>query len=270
MSPLIRICKPLVDVAITLFLWSYFLFGYSLFFIPLLILLTPFSGRNEALFQKINHHFYRFFFLALGTLTPGLTLKIGKDVKTIRSAVVVANHRSYLDPIMLISLFPRQRTIVKGVFFRVPIMRWVMTSSGYIPFDKSGEFNDIMAAGIQGMDDFFREGGVLFIFPEGRRHREKGLGRMQKGAFSIAARFNVPVEVLYIESSDRLFTPGKFLFNTCIETVISVERLGTITQGHDKHVRPDAMRDEAVWFYRERILRGEGSPDIHSGQKKNI
>lgn len=248
-----RISKLLVDGAITLLLWIYFLFGYSLIFIPIVFVLAPFSSNREKLFQRINHFFYRIFFSVLNKLTPGLTLSLPDDVRSIHSCVAVANHRSYLDPLLMISLFPRQRTIVKGVFFRVPIMRWVLSASGYIPFDQSGEFSANMSEGIRGMDDFFRQGGVLFIFPEGRRNRREGIGTMHKGAFSIAARYHLPVEVLYIEHTDMLFTPGKFLFNTCIKNHIAIERLGTITPDMESYGRPGPMRDEAVRLYKKRI-----------------
>lgn len=256
MSLLRRISKFVVDSAITLLLWLYFIFGYSLIFIPIVLVWAPFSGNKEKLFQRVNHLFYRVFFAVLTKITPGLSLKISKEIYSLHSCVVIANHRSYLDPLLMISLFPRQRTIVKGVFFRVPIMRWVLSASGYIPFDPSGEFSENMVEGIRGMDDFFKEGGVLFIFPEGRRRRSEGIGKMQKGAFSIATMYNLPVEILYIEHTDLLFTPGKFLFNTCIENQLRIERLSTITHNMKLYGHSGQMKDEAVRIYTKRIIQG--------------
>ncbi len=260
MSIIFRISKFFADSAITLFLWLYFLFGYSLLFIPIVIIITPFSDNREKLFQKITHVYYRIFFILLAALTPGLTLHISDEIRSLHSCVVIANHRSYLDPLLMISLFPRQRTIVKGVFFRVPIMRWVLSACGYIPFDPSGEFNENMSKGVRGMDDFFNEGGVLFVFPEGRRNRSRGIGKMQKGAFSIAARYNRPVEILFIENTDHIFTPGKFLFNTCIENSLRIERLGSIAPGTPSYGRSGRMRDEAVRLYLKRMMEDQGSP----------
>ena len=166
---------------------------------------------------------------------------------------MVANHRSYLDPILLISLFPKHKTIVKGIFFRIPIMRWVMKSGGYIPFDRQGTMNELMVEGIQGMADFLRDGGVLFVFPEGKRSRNGELGFLQKGAFSIAGKCNAPVEVLYIDNTDRLFVPGKFFFTTCIKNTITVERLGTICPGEDHGVGARDKRNEARQMYLRRM-----------------
>ncbi|MBP7734840.1 MAG: 1-acyl-sn-glycerol-3-phosphate acyltransferase [Spirochaetes bacterium] len=255
MSFIYRVIKAPLDVIITLICWIYFLFGYLFFYIPLLIVLNPFTSDKESLFQKINHVFYKVFFMLLKIITPGLSLDISPEVMQIKSAVVVANHRSYLDPILLISLFPRHRTIVKGIFFTIPIMRWIMKSGGYIPFAQSSESREIMREGIQGMSHFFQKGGVLFIFPEGRRSRDGALGHFQKGAFSIAAQCRMPVEVLYINNSDTLFTPGKFFFNTCLKNRITVERVGRIDPddtGHS-HIQARIMRDKALQLIQHRI-----------------
>ncbi|HPL16279.1 MAG TPA: lysophospholipid acyltransferase family protein [Spirochaetota bacterium] len=253
MSVLAGIIKAPVDIIVTLICWLYFLLGYILFYIPILLLLSPFTSEREALFERINNVFYKVFFLLLATITPGLTIDIAKDVFHIKSAVVVANHRSYLDPILLISLFPAHRTIVKGIFFKLPIMRWVMKSGGYIPYTQTGDSKDLMIEGIQSMSDFFQKGGVLFIFPEGHRSRDGKLGHFQKGAFSIAAKYQVPIEVLFISNTDRLFTPGKFFFNTCIKNRISVEILGRIEPEDGPHPQARILRDKAMQLYHEKM-----------------
>src|SRR4030042_2004113 len=255
MSPVQRIIKAPVDFIVTIIMWGYFLFGYVAFYIPLLIILSPFIRSRDLIFQNINHVFYRLFFSLLHTITPGLTIRIGEEVKSIRSAIVISNHRSYLDPILMISLFPKHRTIVKGIFFKVPVMRWVMKSSGYIPYgnESKDEYRDLMIDGIQSISDFVRRGGVLFIFPEGRRSRNGSLGKFQKGAFSIAVNCNTPVEMLYINNTDRLFTPGKFFFNTCIRNTITVERLGKVDPGQETMMNARHMRDQSLKLYRERI-----------------
>jgi 1-acyl-sn-glycerol-3-phosphate acyltransferase len=250
-----RIMRAPVDVLVTLVCWFYFLLGYILFYIPVLLVLMPFIRDRETMFQNVQNIFYRGFFKLLAGITPGLSIRISEEISMIRSAVVVANHRSYLDPLLLISLFPKHKTIVKGIFFQIPIMRWVMKSGGYIPFVQKGKYNELMVEGIQGMENFLRKGGVLFIFPEGKRSRNGELGPFQKGAFSIAAKCNAPVEILYIDTTDRVFVPGKFFFNTCEKNIITVERLGTLSPGDASGSGAKGKRDEAVQLYRQRIKK---------------
>lgn len=228
MQSFLRIIKPPADIIITLILWLYFTLGYLFLFFPILLILYPFVRANEYLIQRINHYFFYFFFFMLKKINPGLKIEIGEDVKKINSSIIISNHISYLDPIMLISMYPRHKTIVKGVFFKIPIMRWIMKSGGYIPFTQGSEYHDIMLDSVQKLPAFFKAGGNLFIFPEGKRSRDGRLGKFQKGAFRLASSNKIPLELLYIQNSDTLFKPGKFFFNTCISNVISVERLGTI------------------------------------------
>jgi 1-acyl-sn-glycerol-3-phosphate acyltransferase len=244
--------KASVDVIITLIFWCYFLFGY-IFFIPVLIFMTLFARDLEGVFQKANNIFYRLFFKMLAVIVPGLSISIDNEINNIRAAIVIANHRSYLDPILLISLFPKHKTIVKGVFFKVPIMRWVMKSGGYIPFAQSGRLQEQMVEEIRGLESFKRKGGVMFIFPEGKRSRDGKLGKLQKGAFAIAEKYDMPVEVVYIRNTERLFTPGKFFLNTCIKNTITVERLGQIDSGKQNGVNAREMRNRALQMYVEKM-----------------
>ncbi len=154
---------------------------------------------------------------------------------SIRASVIVCNHISYLDSILMISLFARHRTIVKSRFFKIPIFRQVIELSGYIPSASEGNLSDLIIRRIEEMDSFFEDGGNLFIFPEGTRARGGAIGPLNKGAFKIARLSRRPINVLFVHNTDKLFQPGRFLFNTCFEGTISVEALANIA--------PDYQRD---------------------------
>jgi 1-acyl-sn-glycerol-3-phosphate acyltransferase len=249
MSDILKLCKPAVDFLMTLFFWFYFIFSYILFFIPVILLSYPFINRREAVVQKMNHYFYRIFFWGANAIIPGLMISVSNDVKNTTSSLVISNHRSYLDPILLMSIFPKHKTIVKGIFFKLPIMRWILKTGGYIPYMPDGDYNEYMGDRIQNIPEFIKFGGNLFIFPEGRRSRDGLLGAFKKGAFTLASRYKIPIQVIYIQNSERLFAPGKFFLNTCINNVISVEKLGTINPINNSARQ---MREMAVALYRNK------------------
>jgi 1-acyl-sn-glycerol-3-phosphate acyltransferase len=226
--------KPLIDLFLTLTYWSYFTLGYIFLFSPFYVGTYLFRRNRERIFQRLNHLFYRGFFFLIRKLTPGLSFHIQDQVLSIHSSVIISNHVSYLDPILLISLFAMQKTIVKSVFFKLPIFGWVLKNSGYLPSETGEELNVLMIEQIEGMERYLSSGGNLFVFPEGTRSRDGRIGRLNKGVFKIARRCHAPIKVLFIQNTDRLFRPGKFLFNTCIPNTIKIELIGNITPDYQR------------------------------------
>ncbi|MCF8094568.1 MAG: 1-acyl-sn-glycerol-3-phosphate acyltransferase [Desulfobacteraceae bacterium] len=218
-----------MDVAVTLMLWTYFTLGFVFFFAPVYIAACLFAADHRIAFQKLNHRFFRGFFWLLQTAVPGLAVEIDGRISGLESCVVVSNHRSYLDPLIMIACFEKQSTIVKKDFFRVPIFGWVIRAAGYIPSEGNGRLASLLMSRIEWMHDYLAGGGVLFVFPEGTRSRTGRIGQFNKGAFKIARSCETPIEVLCITNTDKLFTPGRFLFNTCVKNRIQVRRVGRIS-----------------------------------------
>ncbi len=219
--------KPVIDLAITLSIWAYYIFGYIFLFAPFYAMAIVVSEDRETAFQRLNYLFYNGMFLLVRAI-PLLRIRVQDDVRAIHSSVIVCNHLSYLDPILLISLFERQRTIVKSNFFSLPVFGWILKTSGYLPSDASGRFSSLVIERVEGMPAYLALGGNLFIFPEGTRSRDGKIGKFNKGAFRIAARCNAPIRVLQIKNTDKLFQPGKFLFNTCVRNDIEVKLIASI------------------------------------------
>jgi 1-acyl-sn-glycerol-3-phosphate acyltransferase len=215
--------KPISDLIVTLLLWGYFTLGFLIIFSPFYLAAYLFSENRENSFQRLNHQFYKGFFFLIRIFIPEQKWHIDGGIKSIRSSVIVCNHLSYLDPLLLISLYPRHKTIVKSTFFSVPIFGWMLKRSGYIPSTSEGRLSELMIDSFETMDDFLASGGNLFIFPEGTRSRDGTIGRLNKGAFKIARLCQTPIKILYIRNTNKLFTPGKFLFNTLVSNTITVE-----------------------------------------------
>ncbi|MEN6317669.1 MAG: lysophospholipid acyltransferase family protein [Syntrophaceae bacterium] len=222
------------DFIITVALWVYYIMGYILFFSPFYLYSYFFSARREEAFQKLNHVLHRRFFSLVQIIVPSITWNIAEEVKAIRSSVIIANHLSFLDPILFVSLFEKQKTIVRSDFFRYPVFGWILKTSGYIPSTTEGPFMEDMLDQIKNMRDYLSGGGNLFIFPEGSRSRDGRTGPFDKGAFRIAKLCNAPIKIVFITNTGKLFPPGKFLFNTCKEFAIGVELIGSLHPDYER------------------------------------
>ncbi len=232
-----------VDCFVTFLCWAWFLFGFILFFSWRYLACALVSKNPELAFQRLNSQFYRVFFALVRAAAPSHKLEIDEGVAAIRSSVIVCNHLSYLDPLLLIALFPQQRTIVKTRFFKMPIFGWIIKKSGYFPATSEGEFAGMMIAQMETMASYLKSGGNLFIFPEGTRSRDGKLGDLNKGAFKIARMCKAPICVLEICNTDKLFTPGKFFFNTRIKNSISVKIIERIEPDY-QHKPPSTVELE--------------------------
>jgi 1-acyl-sn-glycerol-3-phosphate acyltransferase len=225
--------KHVKDFTITVTLWAYYIVGYLVFFSPFYLYAFFFSVRREEAFQKLNYRLHRLFFSLLRTIVPRVKWRISKEVTSIRSSIIIANHLSFLDPILFVSLFERQKTIVKSDYFRLPVFGWILRTSGYIPSMSEGLFAENMIAQIKNMKDYLSAGGNLFIFPEGTRSRSGRIGPFDKGAFRIARLCHAPIKVVLIRNTHKLFPPGKFLFNTREENIIQVELAGNLEPDYE-------------------------------------
>ncbi len=222
------------DFAVTVILWTYYIMGFILFFSPFYLSAFFFSARREEAFQRLNHRLHRLFFSLLRTLAPRVEWRISDEVKEIRSSVIIANHISFLDPILFVSLFQKQKTIVKSDYFHLPVFGWILRTSGYIPSLAESLFAADMVDQIKTMQEYLARGGNLFIFPEGHRSRDGRVGPFDQGAFKIARLCRAAsIKVVLIRNTDRLFPPDGFLFNTDEEIVVQVKLAGSIEPDYE-------------------------------------
>ena len=216
------------DIVVTLTLWVYYVMGYFVIFFPFYLYSFFFSPRREASFQKLNHLLHRIIFSLMRVLIPGVKWRISDEVSSIRSSIIIANHLSFLDPILFVSLYEKQKTIVKSDYFQYPLFGWILKTSGYMPSLTDGLFTEDMMNQVKNMAGYLAAGGNLFIFPEGTRSRDGRIGPFDKGAFSIAKLCRAPIRVVSISGTDKLYSPDSLWLHTGNRQTIEVALAGSI------------------------------------------
>jgi 1-acyl-sn-glycerol-3-phosphate acyltransferase len=213
------------SIATTAVLWAYFigffLAGYWVAFLVAGLLL----GRRGLAWGLGSYS--RGFFALLGFLIPRARLVVPSRRKLHKThgSMVVCNHISFLDPLLLLSLLPRTITIVRPDFFRVPIFGWLLRGAGFLG-------PDLFAEGqpwIERVARHLRAGGNLLIFPEGTRSRDGSLATFKKGAFYLARILEAPVLVLRVRGTNHLFAPGRLTFDTEASEPVEVRQLAAIS-----------------------------------------
>jgi 1-acyl-sn-glycerol-3-phosphate acyltransferase len=122
--------------------------------------------------------------------------------------VVVAPHRSWLDPACVGGACPRPvRFLMMDTVYRRPAARWFYRRMRSIPVGAGDAPLTITA--LRHALRALRDGQLIGVFPEGRVVTDGALGPLQPGAAMLAARGGAPVIPVFIRGSSRAWPHGR-------------------------------------------------------------
>jgi 1-acyl-sn-glycerol-3-phosphate acyltransferase len=160
------------------------MFGLGALFIsltvfPVLRLVSPDPGAARRRIQR-GMQTTMWLFMEMMRVLGILTYRVeGLERLQVPGRLVVANHPTLIDVVLLVSLMPAVDCIVKRGLWRNPFLRWPVLWAGYLPNSEGEELVDACAATL-------RKGNSLLVFPEGTRTVPGEPLRMQRGAAHIA------------------------------------------------------------------------------------
>lgn len=113
--------------------------------------------------------------------------------------VIVANHASHLDPLLLGAGLPRRITFLMTVLhFRSARLGWFFRWQRVIPLEVRGLGN---RAALRAAKAVLERGELLTIFPEGAVTRDGGMYLGNPGAVSLALANDVPILPCFIDGA---------------------------------------------------------------------
>lgn len=165
---------------------AFLMFGLGVLVISVLglPLLRLTWGRRPDLqgrVQLLIHHAFRLF--AWFMEATGLIRVTWSGRERLRAGplLVVANHPTLIDVVLLVAAMPQAACIVKTAALRNVLLRRIVRGAGYIANDRP---DPLIVAGTECL----RRGQSLLIFPEGTRSPGGRLGAFRRGAARIALR----------------------------------------------------------------------------------
>jgi 1-acyl-sn-glycerol-3-phosphate acyltransferase len=118
-------------------------------------------------------------------------------------AILVCNHTSSIDPILLQARSPRLiRWMMAKEYFELQPMRWVFEKVGVILVDRAGRDMASTRAAMR----VLASGYVLGVFPEGRIETSRELIPFQSGIGLLAMKTRAPVYPAYLDGTQRGLT----------------------------------------------------------------
>jgi 1-acyl-sn-glycerol-3-phosphate acyltransferase len=116
------------------------------------------------------------------------------------AAIVVSNHISGLDPLLIQSVCPRLITwMMAEEYYEIRALRWIFKAIDAIPVDRTGRDPGATRAALRALKD----GRILGIFPEGKIEDSHELLPFQHGVVRLADKLGVPVYPTYIDGTQR-------------------------------------------------------------------
>lgn len=119
------------------------------------------------------------------------------DLPQVGPAIVVANHVSGLDPLLIVSASQRPiRFLIAREHYESKLMGWLYKLAGCIPVDRSGNPEKALRQALRSLS----QGEVIALFPHGTIHLDNDPPRKLKGGFAkLASWSNAPVYPVRIE-----------------------------------------------------------------------
>ncbi|MBT2321623.1 MFS transporter [Variovorax paradoxus] len=158
------------------------------FTIPQIFLFTGIANAVVAfyIFMLVPEYLLRFVAWVLSHVVYRFDVKGEEHIPAEGAAVLVCNHVSFIDAVLLMAASPRPiRFIMDHRIFRVPVLGWLFRLAKAIPIAPQKEdpaaYEDAFARAVQ----VLREGDLLAIFPEGAITRDGSLQPFKGGVIKI-------------------------------------------------------------------------------------
>lgn len=147
-----------------------------------------------------------------------------------RPYVVVSNHESFVD-ILLISHLPwEMKWLSKAELFRLPVLGWLLRLAGDIPIQRG--FGPSAAEAIARCHEALANRVSVMIFPEGTRSSTADLLPFKDGAFRLAVDAGVPILPLVVSGTSGALPKHDWRFgrSTAVVRVLDpIETAGLTT-----------------------------------------
>jgi 1-acyl-sn-glycerol-3-phosphate acyltransferase len=184
---------------LSLLFWA-FLTISSIVLFPVAVLVWALTAPFDR--RKVVLHRFTCFWASLYTwLNPAWPLEVvGRGrIRSDETYVMVSNHLSLLDILVLFRLFRHFKWVSKIENFQVPCIGWNMSMNGYVKL-RRGDRSSVVQM-MQDCDRLLAQGNSIMMFPEGTRSPTGRMRSFKPGAFELALRNRLPILPIVIEGT---------------------------------------------------------------------
>jgi 1-acyl-sn-glycerol-3-phosphate acyltransferase len=209
-----------LNALLSLFFWVAcvlllaFLYGVMLF---LLLFTFPFDKQ-----RKILHRQCFWWSNAIIGLNPYWKLCVNglKNADPKQTYVIVANHQSLADIVVLYQTRLQFKWVAKESLFSIPFLGWCLGLCKHISLKRKdpGSIRGVYREAI----DYIRSGMSVLFFPEGARSETDTMNSFQNGAFKLAISEKVPVLPIVINGTRNAIPKGDWVMRSQVFCELTV------------------------------------------------
>jgi 1-acyl-sn-glycerol-3-phosphate acyltransferase len=120
--------------------------------------------------------------------------------------LIIANHQSMLDPVLIGLAAPRMLTyLARKTLFHQPLFAWLIRMLHAVPVDQDGVAKEGMRAVLQALE----AGRAVLIFPEGGRTENGKIAPLMRGIALLIERSKAPVVPVGIAGAFQALPRGR-------------------------------------------------------------
>ncbi len=178
------------------------------------------------------------------------------------SAVLVANHESLGDILVLFGLYRPFKWVSKASNFKLPFIGWNMWLNRYVPLVRGDResVGKMMAA----CERWLARGVPILMFPEGTRSADGQIKAFKEGAFQLAVKMRCPVIPVVLTGTARTLPKHGLVLTTGANCLVRVlppvhpEAVGDNVPALLEHVRNLMIAEKA------RMEAAQSTPEASS------
>jgi len=148
-----------------------------------------------------------------------------------RPFVVVANHESFVDMLLISHLPTEMKWLSKIEIMKLPFMGWMMRLARDIPLVR-----DNRKSGVLAMEECGRrlaQNVSVMIFPEGSRSTTDELAKFKPGAFKLAIEGGYPILPMAVHGTAECLRPNDWRMGRAVAEVRVLEPIETTGMTRD-------------------------------------
>lgn len=190
-----------------------------LFFVVSFVVIVSFPFDQK---RKLAHLQCYWWARAVIALNPYWDVQVSglENISPDETYVVVANHQSLADIVVLYRICMQFKWVAKESLFKVPFVGWSLSLTKHIKLTR-GNTESIRKVYKEAIS-WLRKGMSVLFFPEGTRSETEELNQFQSGAFKLAIKEKRSILPISIQETRSAIPKGSWIFKTKVSAKLKV------------------------------------------------